>query len=607
MKSFLTIVFISIFYFNSTILQAQDTIRYHMSFTNAVHHECLVSILIQGVPDEPLYFNMSNSSPGRYANHEFAKNVYSVEAISMDDELLPITKTGISEWMVIPENGYVKLYYNLYANHPDGTYAGIDQTFALLNMPASIMWVKGLENKPVKIDFDFHESTGWKVSTQLPHLKANSYYAPDLYYLMDSPTVLAKTDLREFVINDDGKEQKIKVVFNPDVDDVVEDQFTELVKKVVKEGIAVFGELPAFDFGEYTFLCSNGEYFHRDAMEHRNSTMITFSNKLEGNEYSIIDPIAHEFFHIWNIERIRPKSLEPFDFTQVNSSGELWFGEGFTEYYSDLLLRRSNIKNDTEFFGKYSGILNYVLNSPGIDKHSLVQMSHMAPFVDASIFIDKTNFQNTFSSYYYYGALVAFALDLSIRSQYPDKSLDDYMKLLWNLYGKTEIPYTLQNLKGALAQLTGDISFANSFFSKHIEGKEQPKYDILLNHFGYSLDYDSTLTDLVTHQFKSLDKKLIYHSHPIERSTFYLTGINKGDVLISVNEKQFSTVQELTAYFNNLKIGDVMRVKYLHFGKEYERTTLVKPYKKYQINAHKKPTDQQLKLQKSWLESKAGN
>ncbi len=605
-RTFFLFFFISIGFCSN----AQDTIRYQVTFPNAVQHECLISILLVGVDDTPLTFVMSSSSPGRYANHEFAKNVYDIHALSIEDDELPVVRTGPSEWTVIPTSGYLKLNYTLYANHPDGTYAGIDRTYAHLNIPASFMWIKGKEEKPIKIDFAFHESKSWKAATQLPKLKDNSYYSPNLYYFLDSPVILADFDSRSFVVNDNGTDKKINVVLNGPAPVAVKDQYTKMVEKVVAEQQAVFGELPNFDFGEYTFLCSYDNPYKGDGMEHRNSTMITSSQLLQGNEHTRISTVSHEFFHSWNIERIRPKSLEPFDFTQANQSDELWFGEGFTEYYGDLTLARAGIYDETDFFNIYTGKLNYVLNSPGTGKNSPVQMSQMAPFTDASSFIDETNFQNIFTSYYYYGAAIALALDLSLRSQFEGLSLDGYMALVWQRYGKTEIPYTVQDLKSALAQYTKNPNFSFAFFERYVEGRELPEFDLLLNKFGLKLEIqDTTETDLNKNYFKKVGEQLVHQYNPIERTTFYVAGLNRGDVLSSINDRSFTSVDELGEYFNSLKIGDLLRIKYIHLGKEFEKTTLVKPRRRYVLNflynQESTNSQQQKKLRDYWLGSKA--
>ena len=153
-----------------------------------------------------------------------------------------------------------------------------------------------------------------------------------------------------------------------------------------------------------------------DGMEHRNSTSLTAPGALRNPQQraQIIGTVAHEFFHGWNVERIRPRSLEPFDLERANMSGELWLAEGFTEYYGPLLLRRAGLISDQETKQTLTALIDLVTNGPGRGVRSAIDMSRMAPFVDAGRPIDRTNWQNSYISYYPFGGAVALALDLSI-------------------------------------------------------------------------------------------------------------------------------------------------------------------------------------------------
>ena len=175
----------------------------------------------------------------------------------------------------------------------------------------------------------------------------------------------------------------------------------------------VFGELPNFDFESYTFLACYAPHVDGDGMEHRNSTILTSVRPLsEGGQEGNIGTVAHEFFHAWNVERIRPASLEPFDFEDSNISGELWFAEGFTSYYTNLTLCRTGIISEEDYANRLASVLSYVVNSPGRKLAGPVGMSQQAPFVDAATSVDEVNRENTFISYYSYGNVLGLALDL---------------------------------------------------------------------------------------------------------------------------------------------------------------------------------------------------
>jgi predicted metalloprotease with PDZ domain len=172
--------------------------------------------------------------------------------------------------------------------------------------------------------------------------------------------------------------------------------------------------------------------------------------------------MSHEFFHCWNVERIRQKSLEPFNFEDANISGELWLAEGFTQYYGPLIMVRAGVA-----ISDPAGLVRNavaVINSPARRFRSAVEMSQMAPFSDAAVAIDETNLPTTFISYYTYGAAIATALDLSLRDRSNGKvTLDDFMRAMWIAHGKPggpspaiiAKPYTLKDVRDQLAKSRG--------------------------------------------------------------------------------------------------------------------------------------------------------
>jgi predicted metalloprotease with PDZ domain len=251
----------------------------------------------------------------------------------------------------------------------------------------------------------------------------------------------------------------------------------------------VFGEFASYDTGTYTFIADYLPWSAGDGMEHRNSTIVTSAASLRTQGRDLLDAVSHEFFHSWNVERIRPRSLEPFDFERANMSGELWLAEGFTQYYGPLLLYRAGLGQQAP-----TGAAIAVTNSSGRLVRSAVQMSEYAPFSDAATSVDLTDANRTFLSYYTYGAGIALALDLSLRDRTGGlKSLDDFMRAMWIRHGKpggpapglVAKPYTLQDLRTVLAEVSGDAAFAKTFFDKYVEGREAADYPALLGKAGY--------------------------------------------------------------------------------------------------------------------------
>jgi len=466
---------------------AQSPVEYEVSFNNAVHHEARISVTWRDIGNAPLQMRMSRSSPGRYAIHEFAKNVYQVSVVDGRGSPLTVTRPSPYQWDVAGHDGAVTVTYTLYADRAGGTYSGIDLTHAHLNMPATFMWARGFDDRPVVVTFR-PEDESWKVATQLaPTDDAFVFSAPNLQYFMDSPTELSNFSERSWTIESNGKTHMIRLVVHHDGTEEDVDTFLEKSKKVVDALIDVFGELPDFDYGTYTFIADYLPHVSGDGMEHRNSTILASTRSLNEADFSQLGTVSHEFVHAWNAERIRPHRLEPFDFEQANMSLNLWFMEGFTSYYGPLAIRRAGDSTIKEYAQSISSPINTVSFAPGRSFASSQGMSIQAPFVDAATSIDPTNYSNTFISYYTYGAAIGLALDLTLRERFDGVTLDTLMQRVWQVHGKTEVPYTTDDLSNALAQVTNDERFASEFFSSYITGQELPDYASLLASAGMLL------------------------------------------------------------------------------------------------------------------------
>lgn len=588
-----------IFGFQSIQIIAQ-TNSYSISFENAVHHEANVSATFPDIASDTLTFRMSRTSPGRYALHEFAKNVYNFKAKDNKGNSLQVSRTNPYEWKVSGHDGTIVISYTLFANRGDGTYSQIDESHAHLNIPATFMYAPILNEREIEVNFKTRDDLNWKIATQLPHVKDNIYSAQNLYYFMDSPTELSNHKTREF--NVDG--QKIKLALHDPGTEEEADTYFEKIKKVVLEEKEVFGVLPSFDYGSYTFLACYVPNASGDGMEHRNSTILTSTRTLaNGGMEGNIGTVSHEFFHSWNVERIRPKSLEPFNFEEANMSGELWFAEGFTSYYTNLILCRAGLITPEKYVEGLTGTFNYVWNSPARQFFNPIEMSYQAPFVDASTSVDLVNRENTFISYYSYGSVLGLALDLSLREK--DLNLDDFMKLVWNTYGKTENSYTIENLNETLNIYAGDI-FGNNWFNSYIHKSDMPPYNELLKTVGVILSQNKeaayfgaavSITDDLYGKIKSNTKI---------GSPAYIAGLDKDDIITSINNKPFPNgIQFNTFIKDEFKPKDTLSITFLREGIERKTQVTLTSDPNYAINLIEKndkiPSKKVLKARQAWL------
>ena len=469
--------------------QPAPPIVYRVSFPAPEHRYAQVEVTFPAVAG-PLQARMSRSSPGRYAVHEFVKNVYDVHAFDGSGRERETLRPNPYQWNVAAHDGTVRIAYKVYGDHVDGTYLAIDTTHAHMNLPAALMWARGLEDRPVRVTFVPPATLQWKPATQLfPTADPWTFTAPNLQYLFDSPTELSAYALRAFTVkNPDGHTFTIRTAVHSDAPRQDIDAYAAGVQKIVDEAMAVFGEFPPYETGTYTVLADYLPWNAGDGMEHRNSTVVTGRSLANA-----LGTIAHEFFHGWNVERIRPQGLEPFDFEAANMTDSLWLAEGFTQYYGTLVMTRAGLTDRDAAIDGFARMANEVVNGSGRQFRSAVDMSRMAPFVDAARSVDRTNFGTTFISYYTYGAAVALGLDLSLRDKSGGKvTLDDFMRAMWKVHGKpggpqaglVAKPYSLLDVRDRIAEVSGDRAFADDFHTRYIIGREAVDYGRLVQRAG---------------------------------------------------------------------------------------------------------------------------
>ena len=600
------LIFFSLSFAIACCLDAQK-IAYTVSFPNAIHHEAHIELTASGIPQKPAIFKMSRSSPGRYATHEFGKNVYDVTAMDASGKKINVNRIDGDVYEVPQHNGTITLGYTLYGNYADGTYAGIDPESIHLNMPASFMWMKGMDNAPIEISFDIPKENKGMIATQLvPTNKPNAFSAPGLQYFMDCPTKIGDLKFREWPIsNPDGKTFTMRIALESGATDAQADELAEKVKKMVQEAKAVYSEFPKYDYGVYTFIASANAFVQGDGMEHRNSTMITVPIPYFSTDF-LLEVFSHEYFHNWNVERIRPKTLEPFNFEKSNMSNELWFAEGFTQYYGELLLARAGLTAEKNYLPTMAGLVNTKMNTPGALYYSPVQASNHAVFVDNAVSIDKKNYENMYTSYYPYGGAIALALDLEMQTRYY-KTIDVYMQAMWKRFGKTEIPYTLTTMQETLASVT-DAAFAAGFYSKYITGHEAIDYASLLAKAGYELKKTNEGKPAMGINTRVNEQgKFIIAGNTTKGTAAYEAGLDINDELIKLGDIPVKTTNDLTSYLQNRKPGDAVMVTYKHRNTEKQTLLTLKEQTAFTIvpfeQSGKTVTNDMKKIRESWFSS----
>ncbi len=555
-------------------------VGYRVTFPAPEHRWMQVEVTFTAVR-APLALRMSRSSPGRYALHEFAKNVYDLRAFDATGREIAVSRSDPYGWEVPAAPDVVRVAYKVYGEQVDGTYLAIDTTHAHMNMPAAFIWARGLADRPIRITFAPPAGARWKVATQLFATSDPwTFTAPNLQYFMDSPAELGPVwELRFTVPQPGGTDNgSFRIALHHAGDEAGAREYASGVRRIAAEEAAVFGEFPEYEPGAYTFLADYLPYATGDGMEHRNSAALTGRADLADPRArrGALSTVAHELFHAWNVERIRPASLEPFDFEWANMSGELWLAEGVTSYYGALVMQRAGLQPLDETARGLGALVDAVVNTPARRVRSVVEASRMAPFVDAARPVDPTNFEITHLSYYTWGAGLGLALDLALRDRSNGRvSLDDFMRAMWRAHGRpggsapghVARPYTLDDVRDRLAEVSGDRAFAGEFVSRFVEGREAPDYARLLSRAGFVVRRErpggAWIGD-VSFDSQAQGVRLARLTAP--GTPAYHAGLDRDDVIVAIDGKRVSAAADLAAALGARKPGDVVAIRFLRRG-----------------------------------------
>ena len=481
---------------------AQDQplqLKYRLAMSHPNSHLFEVAIELE-VPVESklesLDFQMPKWSPGRYAVFDFAKNVQEVRAESLchpnlecEQIILPITRIDDQTWRVqtggfnlIDNITRFRFSYKVFANDLSGTFSELDSRHANFNGGCIFMYVVNHKQDPVRLSID--QPKGWRiVNGQMESKDQSEWQFPNWDIMTDTPTEVAP-DWTEDDFKVDGKQYHV-VVHSLGNEGGKRPALVRDIEKIVKAETAMWG---APEFDSYTFLIHFAADVHsNDGMEHLTSTQIIESGALAdpGVYEDALDAIAHEFFHVWNVKRLRPIELGPWDFTRPANTRGLWIAEGITNYYGHLMQRRAGLWTDAKLLSTLSQQITEVENSPGRRLMSAEESSLSAPFIDDAPHAQQTNLANTSISYYPKGEVLGLVLDLLIRGKTEGRaSLDDVMRRMYEEF-YLESPNATYYLRGrgyrpedferGVSEASGtDMS---DFFKRYVRGVESPRYE----------------------------------------------------------------------------------------------------------------------------------
>ncbi|MDP6593799.1 MAG: PDZ domain-containing protein [Candidatus Marinimicrobia bacterium] len=528
-----------------------DQIIYHLSMPEPHTHYFHVSMELKAVTESTVRLKMPVWTPGSYLVREFSRNVPRVTAFA-GDEPLTVEKTSKNEWQVaLDGHSDLLVEYRVYAYEQSVRTSFLNDSRGYVNGASVFIYPEGMENEPGELKV--RPFNKWHtISTGLEKIpgKRQTYRFANYDILVDSPILIGNHKVLKFTV--DGTQHEIALYGEGSVD---ENKLVDDVQKIVEATRGIFGGFP-YDRYVFLFLLLDGA---RGGLEHLNSTTIqvdrwafTDEKKYRG----FLSTVAHEFFHTWNVKRIRPIALGPFDYTKENYTKDLWIAEGLTSYYDNLILLRSGIIDEKGYFDFLSKDIKNVETFPG----RLVQSATEASF-DAWIKYYRRNEEspNTQISYYSKGAVVGLLLDLAILEHTAgEKSLDDVFRQLNEShsddpkkgYTSDEFRQTCESVAGRSLQ---DVW-------RHADTTEEVDYGGAFETFG---------VEFVKGYSEGRSEKTPYYgfetrgdSNPVVKTVFsgtpaYESGVNVNDEIVAVDDVRVSS-QSLNDHLERSRIGEAV-------------------------------------------------
>jgi len=553
-------------------------------------------------------------TPGSYLVREFARHVQDFAATNAAGEPLKWEKTNKNTWRVVTNGARNwRASYRVYANELSVRTSELNSSHAFWNNANLLMYLDGFLSSPSTVRVLAPDV--WKVATGLPAApgQRNTFRAENFDVLYDSPFEVS--NFKTLVFNVKGVPHRIVIDGEGNYDP---ERVRTDVMKIVETEAALMGEIP---YRDYTFIL----HLRADAgggLEHLNSTALgypRFGFKIQtGDRATSASPaatvtperdyrgflslVSHEFFHLWNVKRIRPDALGPFDYTQENYTKLLWVAEGITDYYADLNVRRAGLITEGEFLKATARSIQNLQNTPGRKEQSAEESSFDSWI---KFYRQDENSVNSQVSYYDKGAILGLLLDLEIRKRSNNaKSLDDVMRYLYAEFFKKNRNYTPADFQKACELMAG--SSLDDFFNRYVRATEELDYNAALEAAGLRLDTtgpsDSPIEKVTFGAELGQEGERLVVRRVNAGSPAYEQGLNAGDEIVALDNMRV-TRDFFNARLAEKKPGDLITLTIFRF--DDLSTLLIKLGERregtYRIVPLPAQTEAQKRVYKSWL------
>lgn len=575
--------------------RSQVKVGFEVSFKEPQAHYVEMEMTISGLAKDYVDVKMPVWAPGSYLVREFAKSVEDFSATA-GGKPVKFEKVKKNAWRVYSaKSNAIKIKYRVYGFEVSVRTPFIDESHAFLSSTGIFMYPDGLLNLPSTVKVIPYK--GWnKVSTGLEPVAGQpfTYTASDFDVLFDSPIEVGNQEVFDFMAS--GVKHEVAMYGGGNYD---KERLKVDMAKVIEQATAIYGENPN---KHYTFIVHN---FERGGggLEHLNSTVLGASrnayNTPEGY-LGFLNLVAHEYFHLWNVKRMRPIALGPFDYDNENYTTNLWVAEGFTSYYENKLVLRAGFVDQKAFVdGLVTAVAN-VSNTPGAKVQSAAESSY-----DAWIkgYRPNENSNNTGVSYYSKGEVVGLLMDLEIaQATKGTKSLDDVMKAMY-LQGKAlKRGYTDAEFKAMVEKISGK-SFTD-FWAKYVNGTHPVEYDKYFGYAGITIKNQNEGNSIpyIGVASKKTEGRIII-SAVSRNSAAWVDGLNVNDEVISVDGVGVEAALERMPVITSKKPGDVITVKVKRDGieKDIKVTLKASPNIKLVAEIQGNAPESQVLVRKGWM------
>lgn len=586
----------------TTSLSAQNKIAFKVSFSEPQAHYADVEMEISGIKGEYLDLKMPVWTPGSYLIREFAKNVEGFKASGKPGTEMSSEKINKNTWRVHTRNSeQIKVSYRVYSFEISVRTSFVDESHAFLSPTGIFMYPEGHLKTASTIRIIPYKKWS-RISTGLerPGSDANTFIAPDFDILYDSPFEIGNQDVFEF--NAAGVKHEVAMYGGGNYDKEI---LKRDMAKIVEEETAVFGVNPN---KRYVFIVHNSNS-GGGGLEHLNSTVLGASRNGYGTEagrLKFLSLVAHEYFHLWNVKRLRPIALGPFNYNEENYTSNLWIAEGFTAYYQNIFTKRAGLNSPEMYLMSLASTISSVENQPGNRVDPVSQASF-----DAWIkqYRPNENSANSSISYYSKGALIAMVMDLGIINSTQGRfGLDEVMKAMYDeYYIKKGRGYTDAEFKAMAEKIAGG-SFDN-IYEDYINGVKTIDYNNYLAYAGLSLIDDSAAgQDPYLGAVTSIKDGKIMVTNISRQSPAWTGGLNVNDEILAIDDNRISNVSdprlsEIDKFISNKRVGDKIRILVNRDGRmqNIEVSLSRNPNHKFRIAASENAGPAQLAVRKRWL------